>query len=577
LRKHSKFDHHLIEEEIIQLLCKRAIEEVSPDSHGFRSQLFTIPKKTGERRPVLNLRPLNQYIPSRHFKMESLKSACTLINQDDYLTSIDLADAFLHVLVHQSSRRYLQFAWEGRLFQFRVLPFGLSLSPMVFTKVVRPVLRWARRKGIRLSAYLDDLLIVSRSLHTARAHTRMVLNKLRDLGFMVKVAKSVLRPTQKIQHLGFVIDTRTMTLTVPSSKIRDLRREASRLFRAASCSIRHLSSFIGKAQAMTMAVFPARLQTRHLLAVKNLALRRCRSWTSTISLPAQALQELQWWHRQLQSWNGQSFLPSMPQHEAFTDASDHGWGIVWNNRTWCGRWRPQQMTHHINWKELMVIWKVTQLRHLQGSSIRIYCDNMTTIAYINKFGGTRSAPLMELARQIWNSCLRTNTRIILTYVPSMFNPADAPSRQFTQQVEWRMSKTFFRHLDKKWGPHQVDLFAHQNNHLLPKYVAWKPDPQAMATDALQMTWQHLGRLYICPPWNLLPLIVQRLQREQVAATLITPWWPAALWFPSLRAIARPRPLSVPRKFVLPPVGHSVSALQGNPHWSLTAWNISYDA
>jgi hypothetical protein len=67
----------------------------------------------------------------------------------------------LHVLVHRSSRRFLQFAWQGRLFQFRVLPFGMSLSPLVFTKILRPVLRWARRKGIRLSAYLDDLLIIA--------------------------------------------------------------------------------------------------------------------------------------------------------------------------------------------------------------------------------------------------------------------------------------------------------------------------------------------------------------------------------------------------------------------------------
>jgi hypothetical protein len=44
----------------------------------------------------------------------------------------------------------------------------------------------------------------------------MVHDKLRELGFMVKAAKSVLRPTHRIQHLGFVIDTRTMTLTVPS-------------------------------------------------------------------------------------------------------------------------------------------------------------------------------------------------------------------------------------------------------------------------------------------------------------------------------------------------------------------------
>jgi hypothetical protein len=237
LYKHSKTDHQLIEEEILQLLCKRAIEEVAPHSYGFRSQLFTIPKKTGERKHVLNLRHLNQYLPRQHFKTESLKMACTLINRGDYLTSIDLADAFLHVLVHQPSRRYLQFAWDGRLFQFRVLPFGLSLSPMVFTKVVRPVLRWAPRKGIRLSAYLDDLLIVSKSLQTAWPHTRMVQRKLQDLGFMIRAIRSILHPMQTLQHLGFIIDTRDMTLTVPSSKIRDLRREASRLLRSATCSL----------------------------------------------------------------------------------------------------------------------------------------------------------------------------------------------------------------------------------------------------------------------------------------------------------------------------------------------------
>lgn len=101
---------------------------------------------TWDRHPVLNLRLLNQFIPHRHFKMESLETPCTLINQEDYFTSIDLADDFLHVLVHHSSRRYLQLIWDGQLFQFGVLSFGLSLSPLIFTKILRPVLRWARRE-----------------------------------------------------------------------------------------------------------------------------------------------------------------------------------------------------------------------------------------------------------------------------------------------------------------------------------------------------------------------------------------------------------------------------------------------
>lgn len=102
-----------IEKEILAMLSKKAIEEVHPNSYGFRSRLFTVPKKTGDIRPVLNLRPLNQFIPQRHFKMETLKQVCTVINQGDYLTSIDLTDAFMHVLVHQSSRRFLQFTWKG--------------------------------------------------------------------------------------------------------------------------------------------------------------------------------------------------------------------------------------------------------------------------------------------------------------------------------------------------------------------------------------------------------------------------------------------------------------------------------
>jgi hypothetical protein len=69
-----------IEKEILAMLSKKAIEEVHPNSYGFRSRLFTVPKKTGDIRPVLNLRPLNQFIPQRHFKMETLKQVCTMIN-----------------------------------------------------------------------------------------------------------------------------------------------------------------------------------------------------------------------------------------------------------------------------------------------------------------------------------------------------------------------------------------------------------------------------------------------------------------------------------------------------------------
>ncbi|KAF9538525.1 hypothetical protein EC957_006674 [Mortierella hygrophila] len=61
---------------------------------------------------------------------------------------------------------------------------------------------------------------------------------------------------------------------------------------------------------------------------------------------------------------------------------------------------------------------------------------MTTIAQINKFGGTRSPLLLHLTTRIWNHGLKAGARLKTTYVPSQFNLADAPSRRMVAQLEW---------------------------------------------------------------------------------------------------------------------------------------------
>ena len=79
-------------------------------------------------------------------------------------------------------------------------------------------------------------------------------------------------PTQCIDHLGLRIDTRAMTLSVPRSKVRDIRREAEKILRSKATALRSLASFIRKVMAMTAAVFPAQLMTRRLIQVQNQAL-----------------------------------------------------------------------------------------------------------------------------------------------------------------------------------------------------------------------------------------------------------------------------------------------------------------
>lgn len=106
---HPQSEINVIDNEAQTLLQKQAIGAASLGSAGFHSQLFIIPKKYGDLRPVLNLRHLNSYLPQQRFKIEIISTITRLLQPYDFLTSIDLQDAFHHILIHPSSRPVLRF------------------------------------------------------------------------------------------------------------------------------------------------------------------------------------------------------------------------------------------------------------------------------------------------------------------------------------------------------------------------------------------------------------------------------------------------------------------------------------
>ena len=83
-------------------------------------------------------------------------------SQGQWLTSLDLKDAYFHIGIHPADRRYLRFCHNGTSWQFTVLPFGLSTSPRVFTKILKPVLAYAHLHRVKLHMYLDDWLLKPR-------------------------------------------------------------------------------------------------------------------------------------------------------------------------------------------------------------------------------------------------------------------------------------------------------------------------------------------------------------------------------------------------------------------------------
>ena len=133
-----------------KLRLSRAIEEVmDPTSPGYYSRLFLVPKPDGSFRPIIDLKKLNQFIVVPSFTMETLSSIIAALQPQEWITKIDLKDAYHHILVHGNIRKYFRFVVAGTVYQFRVLPFGLSTAPREFTKTLAPVVHLLRFKVSR--------------------------------------------------------------------------------------------------------------------------------------------------------------------------------------------------------------------------------------------------------------------------------------------------------------------------------------------------------------------------------------------------------------------------------------------
>ena len=113
-------------EQISLMLQKNSITEVPPNSPGFYSNVFLVRKATGGWRPVIDLKSLNAHIHAPHFRMFTTNSVLSSVQRGDYAFKIDLQDAYFHVPIHPSSRKYLRFAFENKVYQFGV-PYGVRL------------------------------------------------------------------------------------------------------------------------------------------------------------------------------------------------------------------------------------------------------------------------------------------------------------------------------------------------------------------------------------------------------------------------------------------------------------------
>ena len=504
--------------EIAKMKQKGAICLADNTNTGFYSQLLD-----GSHRPIINLKKLNQFVKPQHFKMESINMLKDILKRGDYMTKVDLKDAYFMVPLRDKHRNLTRFTWKGSTFQFNCLPFGLSSAPWVFTKITRPIMTVLRSMGLRTIMYIDDILILAESETQAREHTAALIFLLENVGMVINHPKSQTTPSQVIEFLGFIIDSTTMELKLPGEKIKKIRGEARRLISQPVNNALALSRFLGKLNHATQAIPPAPLFYRSLQGCLKEALNRgSQEYQTTISLDEEAREELSWWEEHLRTWNGRSLLSPPPSLTIETDASTIGWGAFCRGERTGGAWSQVEREMHINCLELLGVTLAVKgfAKDQSNLTILVRMDN-TNGHLTHKQTGGHSLPPTESTHQfkdLWLWCMNRNITLKAVHLAGKLNiVVDEESRVMKDRTDWQFCPEAFETINRLRGPLQVDS---RLSYQLPDYASLRPDPGAMACDAFSLDWSQL-KGYANPPWNLIgkDLSLVRAQKARLVKSL----------------------------------------------------------
>ena len=389
-----------LNQELLNLLRKGAVEP-APQSPCFYSRLFLVKKASGSWRPIIDLSTLNLFITSSRFHMETPRSVLNSIRPGDWMISLDLQDAYLQVPVHHDSRRFLRFVLDGKPFQFRVLCFGLTTAPQVFTRIMAPVSAILHRHGVRMLRYLDDWLILASSEIACLQSRDRLLAVCTELGIQVNLTKSSLVPSQSIVYLGMEILSLPFIARPTPTRAGNLIRLIEEFLSTSSPPAFLWRRLLGHLSSLILLVPGGMIRMRLLqLCLKD-------QWDFLddqfqVSWSPLCREDLLWWSKQVQLREGVSLSLPAPDISFFSDASDVGWGALVGEHHASGLWLPHQKALSINMRELLAVQLDLQVfEHLiVGMSVALFCDNTTTVAYLRRSGGTFSSTLNSTAREV---------------------------------------------------------------------------------------------------------------------------------------------------------------------------------
>ena len=534
-----------------------------------------------KRRLVLDIRYPNIFMKHLPFKFEKLSQIFEFLKKEGWICVSDFKSGYHHVPMDPSAFEYMAFEFEGEVFGFVVMPFGLKPAVHVFDVLAKKVYQCARMLGFQLCFYIDDRFSAYASRGAARWREEMLRKLFTLLGWYHALDKGLLEPQQEGPYLGFLIDSVRERIRVRDSKISELTRLIETALNAGATA-REYARIAGKLLAMAPAIGLAPLFTQELYRVVALS----ESWEAQ-GRPTEVLtQDLRYLRENLPQMNGKLwFLPALALRIK-GDASDTGSGAHVDTRqgeesligpvedmAWSLTPEEAEAGLSSTLREAMAL-KNTVLYLLAGERRKELKDRLLT--YVSDNQGlvsgcnrmfSRVPALAECYRSVWLECSKAGVHLKLEWVPREQNWRADELSKIPDPSAWGLPKLEYQRvctalkLGAAADPGAIlrrpaptwDAFADEVNTQCEYFCAMHACSGKALVDAFSCG-ERLRQVpgggkraivWAFPPPEAIGRVIRWIEAHRLNVVLVyptrpdKPWWPKMLWGPGAPTDALP--------------------------------------
>jgi hypothetical protein len=199
LRRYSPVEKKIIKEELDKMI---EADVIQPSKSSWISPVVLVPKPDGSTRFCVDYRKLNGITERDRFPLPRIEDCVDSLEGKKYYSTLDCMSGYWQIPLELASRKYTAFITPFGVFEFKVMPFGLSNAPAAFSRYISRLLGPFHFDFVVI--YIDDIAIYSKTLEEHLKHLEIVFQTLRSANLKLKLTKCAFLQTE-FRFLGLLV------------------------------------------------------------------------------------------------------------------------------------------------------------------------------------------------------------------------------------------------------------------------------------------------------------------------------------------------------------------------------------